>query len=75
MYALFKRACPHCRSLEASRSRRHGGIERYVLRGIGVLPYRWLDRDTAFMRSRGSALELRSLTKLRELAVAILSVI
>jgi hypothetical protein len=48
MHALNKRACPHCRSLETSRSRRHGGIERYLLRVIGILPYRCLDCDARF---------------------------
>ena len=48
MHALNKRACPHCKSLETSRSHRHGGVERYLLRVIGVLPYRCLDCDARF---------------------------
>jgi hypothetical protein len=48
MHALNKRACPHCRSLETSRSQRHGGVERYLLSIIGVLPYRCLDCDARF---------------------------
>ena len=48
MHALNNRACPHCRSLETSRSHRHGGVERYLLRVIGVLPYRCLDCDARF---------------------------
>jgi hypothetical protein len=45
MHAFNKRPCRHCRSLETSRSHRHGGVERYLLRVIGVLPYRCLDCD------------------------------
>ncbi len=48
MHALNKRACPHCKSLETSRSHRHGGVERCLLRVIGVLPYRCLDCDARF---------------------------
>jgi hypothetical protein len=48
MDALNKRVCPHCRSLETSRSHRHGGVERYLLRVIGLLPYRCLDCDSRF---------------------------
>jgi hypothetical protein len=48
MHALNKRTCPHCRSLETSRSHRHGSVERFLLRVIGVLPYRCLDCDARF---------------------------
>jgi hypothetical protein len=48
MHAVNKRACPHCKSLETSRSHRHGGVERYLLRIIGVLPFRCLDCDARF---------------------------
>jgi hypothetical protein len=48
MHTLNKKACPHCRSLETSRSHRHGSVERYLLRAIGVLPYRCLDCDARF---------------------------
>jgi len=48
MHALNKRVCPHCRSLATSRSHRHGSVERYLLRVIGVLPYRCLDCDARF---------------------------
>jgi len=48
MQALNKRVCPHCRSLETSRSHRHGSVERFLLRVIGVLPYRCLVCDARF---------------------------
>jgi len=48
MRTLDKRPCPHCRSTETSRSRRHGSVERFLLRVIGVLPYRCLDCDARF---------------------------
>jgi hypothetical protein len=48
MHAFNKRPCPHCRSTETSRSHRHGGVERYLLRVVGVLPYRCLECDARF---------------------------
>lgn len=48
MHESNKRSCPHCRSLETSRSRRHGSAERYLLSLIGVLPYRCLNCDARF---------------------------
>jgi len=33
---------------ETSRSHRLGGVERYLLGAIGILPYRWLDCDARF---------------------------
>jgi hypothetical protein len=48
MHASNKRACPHCRSLETSRSHRQGSVEPYFLRVIGVLPYRCLSCDARF---------------------------
>jgi len=48
MHTLNKRACPRCRSLETTRSRRHGSVERYLLGIIGVLPYRCLECDARF---------------------------
>jgi hypothetical protein len=48
MHTLSKKACPHCRSLHTARSHRHGSVERFLLRVIGVLPYRCLDCDARF---------------------------
>jgi hypothetical protein len=48
MHTPNKRACPRCNSLDTSRSRRHGSVERYLLGVIGVLPYRCLDCDARF---------------------------
>jgi hypothetical protein len=48
MHELNNRSCPRCRSLETSRSHRHGRVERYLLRVIGVLPFRCLDCDARF---------------------------
>ncbi len=48
MHGCTKRPCPRCRSLDTSRSRRQGGVERYLLRFIGVLPYRCQDCGTGF---------------------------
>ncbi len=48
MHAVNKKPCPHCRSMETSRSHRHGSVERYLLGVIGILPYRCLDCDARF---------------------------
>jgi hypothetical protein len=48
MQMLSKKPCPHCKSSETSRSHRHGGVERYFLKVIGVLPYRCRDCDARF---------------------------
>jgi DNA-directed RNA polymerase subunit RPC12/RpoP len=48
MHTLNKRACPHCNSLETSGSHRHESVERYLLRIIGMLPYRCFDCDARF---------------------------
>jgi hypothetical protein len=45
MQALSNRACPYCRNLKTSRSHRHRGVERYLLRVVGILPHRCLDCD------------------------------
>ncbi len=44
----MKRNCPHCRSVETSRSHRRGTVERYLLRVIGVRPFRCLNCDVRF---------------------------
>jgi hypothetical protein len=36
MKADSKRLCPRCNSSEVFRSHRHGAMERYLLRAIGV---------------------------------------
>lgn len=43
-----KRNCPHCRSMDTSRSHRRGTVERYVLAIIGVRPFRCLNCDARF---------------------------
>jgi hypothetical protein len=48
MHDSSKRLCPNCSSVETSRSHRHGAVERYVLRAIGVHPYRCLNCDVRF---------------------------
>ena len=40
--------CPRCRSVEISRSHRHGGVEHRLLRAIGVCPFRCLNCDVRF---------------------------
>ena len=35
-----KRPCPRCGSSEVFRSHRRGSVERYLLRAIGVRPFR-----------------------------------
>ena len=44
----MKRDCPHCRSVETSRSHRRGTIERYLLRVVGIRPFRCLNCDVRF---------------------------
>ena len=67
MQALSNRACPYCRNLKTSRSHRHRGVERYLLRVVGILPHRctWIAMR-ASTPSRGLALVLRLLAGLRE---------
>jgi hypothetical protein len=48
MLTINKKSCPYCRSIETARSHRHGGVERYLLRVVGVLPYRCLNCDARF---------------------------
>jgi transcriptional regulator NrdR family protein len=42
------RNCPNCKSPETSRSHRRGAIERYLLKTIGVRPFRCLNCDARF---------------------------
>lgn len=48
MHDPSKRLCPNCRSVETSRSHRHGAVERCLLRAIGIRPFRWLNCDARF---------------------------
>ncbi len=43
-----KRPCPNCRSMEIFRSHRRGTLERYILRAIGMRPYRCVTCDSRF---------------------------
>lgn len=45
---VTKRNCPYCKSDETSRSHRRGAIGRYLLRFIGVRPFRCLNCDVRF---------------------------
>src|SRR5580700_7723836 len=49
-----KRFCPHCGSSEVFRSHRHGAVEKYLLRAIGVRPFRCVNCDARFLRLKGS---------------------
>jgi predicted RNA-binding Zn-ribbon protein involved in translation (DUF1610 family) len=40
-----KRSCPNCGSADIFRSHRRGPIERYLIRAIGMRPYRCLNCD------------------------------
>ena len=48
MHDPSKRMCPKCRIVETSRSHRHGAVERFLLRAIGVHPFRCLNCDARF---------------------------
>jgi hypothetical protein len=43
-----KRNCPSCKSIEAVRSRHRSAIERYLLRTLGVRPFRCLSCNARF---------------------------
>jgi hypothetical protein len=63
-----KRLCPRCGSSEVFRSHRHGTVERYLLRAIGVRPFRCVNCDGRFYRlkqSDGSESQFFSLAKNR----------
>ena len=49
-----KRHCPHCGSSEVFRSHRRGAMERYLLRAIGMLPFRCVNCDARFYRHKHS---------------------
>ena len=49
-----KRYCPHCGSAEVFRSHRRGAMERYLLRAIGVRPFRCVNCDARFYRLKHS---------------------
>jgi hypothetical protein len=45
-----KRLCPYCGGSEVFRSHRRGAMERYILRPIGVRPFRCVNCDARFYR-------------------------
>ena len=49
-----KRHCPHCGSSEVFRSHRRGTVERYLLRSIGVRPFRCVNCNARFYRLKHS---------------------
>jgi predicted RNA-binding Zn-ribbon protein involved in translation (DUF1610 family) len=49
-----KRHCPHCGSAEVYRSHRRGTMERYLLRAVGVRPFRCVNCDARFYGRRDS---------------------
>ena len=49
-----KRLCPHCGSSEIFRSHRRNAVERYLLRAIGVRPFRCVNCDARFYRLKHS---------------------
>jgi len=49
-----KRVCPHCGSSEVYRSHRHGTVEKYLLRAVGVRPFRCVNCDARFLRLKRS---------------------
>ena len=53
MKAETNRLCPHCNSSEVFRSHRRGAVERYLLRAIGVRPFRCANCDARFLSRSG----------------------
>jgi DNA-directed RNA polymerase subunit RPC12/RpoP len=49
-----KRHCPHCGSAEVFRSHRRDAVERYLLRAIGMRPFRCVNCDARFYRLKHS---------------------
>ena len=43
-----KRPCPYCGGSEVFRSHRRGTMERYLLRAVGVRPFRCVNCDARF---------------------------
>jgi len=48
MKVSLKRPCPRCHSDEVFRSHRRGAMEKYVLRLVGMRPYRCVNCDARF---------------------------
>ena len=49
-----KRPCPYCGGSEVFRSHRRGPTERYLLRAIGVRPFRCVNCDARFYGRKDS---------------------
>ena len=45
-----KRFCPYCGGSEVYRSHRRGTMERYLLRAVGVRPFRCVNCNARFYR-------------------------
>jgi predicted RNA-binding Zn-ribbon protein involved in translation (DUF1610 family) len=50
MKPASNRSCPHCGSSEVFRSHRRNAVEKYLLRAIGVRPFRCVNCDARFYR-------------------------
>ena len=46
------RPCPHCGGSEIFRSHRRNAVERYLLRAIGVRPFRCVNCDARFLSAQ-----------------------
>ena len=49
-----KRRCPHCGGPEVFRSHRRGTMKRFLLRAVGVRPFRCVDCNARFYGLRDS---------------------
>jgi hypothetical protein len=49
-----KRPCPRCGGSEVFRSHRRGPTERYLLRAVGVRPFRCVNCNARFYGGRNS---------------------
>ena len=47
-----KRPCPRCGGSEVFRSHRRGPMERYLLRAVGVRPFRCVNCNARFYRRK-----------------------
>ena len=47
-----KQPCPHCGGSEIFRSHRRNAVERYLLRAIGVRPFRCVNCDARFLSAQ-----------------------
>ena len=45
-----QQVCPYCGSAEVFRSHRRGAVEKFLLRPIGVRPFRCVNCDARFYR-------------------------